>query len=182
MAKCKSCRKTFIKKRKSSLYCSRKCLYDFLRGKELSRDHRTKLALAKLGKKQSPESVQNRLSWNKGYKWRKETIEKRANSNRNKRREGAAYQNILEGIARRHGYSSYKEFPKSVRKNRRDWNIARKLALKRDNYTCQKCRRTERLQVHHLVDFKKTQDNLLSNLITLCIYCHQGLKGSTNNV
>jgi len=61
------------------------------------------------------------------------------------------------------------------------WKRQRRLARKRDNYTCQDCRITEQEKgkqhdVHHIKRFADFTDpneaNQLENLITLCHVCH----------
>ncbi len=53
-----------------------------------------------------------------------------------------------------------------------NWLKMRKLALKRDNYTCQTCglRSRKKMTVHHLNE--NHEDNRLENLLTLCRPCH----------
>jgi endogenous inhibitor of DNA gyrase (YacG/DUF329 family) len=58
-----------------------------------------------------------------------------------------------------------------------NWEEQRKKAMQRDNFTCQLCGSTDKLQVHHIRpyrvfngDYKKA--NALTNLITLCLSCH----------
>lgn len=63
------------------------------------------------------------------------------------------------------GKSSY---PRVYYKNRR-------IALVRDNYTCQCCGTKNDINVHH-IDCDKT-NNSPSNLITLCDQCHHSLHG-----
>ena len=191
MKQCIECGKKFIKRQGTTgKYCSSGCwirsdehtkvVRKALKDKPLSDAHRKKLSLAKLGKKQTKEFVKKRLYWLKGYRWRRETIQKRADSNRGQKRVGDAHKNIVDGIAKRHGYSSYEEMPHPSEYNPDyrgdDWDEKRKEARKRDNDTCQKCGRKDRLQVHHIVPWRISHDSNLSNLITLCIYCHQGLK------
>ena len=58
-------------------------------------------------------------------------------------------------------------------KKRNNLNF-RNIVRSRDNWTCQKCGRTEYLQAHH---FDAPKDyplfaNLPDNGITLCVYCH----------
>ena len=54
-----------------------------------------------------------------------------------------------------------------------DWDIQRKKAAERDNYTCQICFAIpEKINVHHIIPYRKTQNNSLDNLITLCSVCH----------
>lgn len=58
-----------------------------------------------------------------------------------------------------------------------DWNIIRKEIYQRDNYTCQECgikcttEGVSKIQCHH-IDYNK-HNNEFSNLITLCLGCHQ---------
>lgn len=59
------------------------------------------------------------------------------------------------------------------------WPRAKKLALKRDNYTCQSCGASDkRLVIHHKdhngrsLRFIRDMNNELSNLISLCYSCH----------
>lgn len=71
-----------------------------------------------------------------------------------------------------------------------DWKEIRMKVYKRDNYTCQKCgvkcvskkramdddTLTRRIiQCHHIKPYELSQDNSLSNLITLCIVCHRAV-------
>jgi 5-methylcytosine-specific restriction endonuclease McrA len=64
-----------------------------------------------------------------------------------------------------------------------DWHQQRRLARKRDNYTCQRCGITEeklgrQLDVHHKIPFREfgidnyLNANQLANLISLCFTCH----------
>ena len=58
-----------------------------------------------------------------------------------------------------------------------DWQKQRRLALKRDNHTCQKCGVKQEdlrceLTVHHKTPYHDGGTNELDNLITLCISCH----------
>jgi len=63
------------------------------------------------------------------------------------------------------------------------WKKQRRLALMRDNYTCQECGKTRKQlnkcpDVHHIIFFRKfglsrhEEANRLSNLISLCASCH----------
>lgn len=52
------------------------------------------------------------------------------------------------------------------------WLVRRREVLERDNFTCRKCGRTSDLTVHHLVSWRKTQDDSPENLLTLCRGCH----------
>jgi hypothetical protein len=187
---CKNCEKEFIVKRNAKgLYCSLLCWLTSkekadvnrksFKGKILSKEHRKKMALAKIGTKRSLEARIKSSEFMKGHKWSKETLEKRANSLKGKTRSGQAYQNILNGIAKSYGYKSYAEMPLIDNKDWRgtEWRKIRLIVIKRDNYKCQLCPNTERLQVHHIIPWRDTHDNSPENLITLCIYCHQRIKG-----
>lgn len=150
-----------------------------LGGKKLSKEHRKKLSMAKIGTTRSLETRKKNSESMKGHKWSKETIRRRTESIRGKNRSGVAYQNILDGIARSYGYKSYADMPLKENKDWRgtNWRKIRLQVIERDKYTCQKCGRKERLQVHHIIPWRDTYDNSLKNLITLCIYCHQSIKG-----
>ena len=63
----------------------------------------------------------------------------------------------------------------------------RKLVLKRDNYTCQKCEATDKqLHCHHItgIELNPIESADMDNCITLCIDCHNEVhkqKGCTYN-
>lgn len=57
-----------------------------------------------------------------------------------------------------------------------NWRLNRKLALERDDYTCQRCRakvESFSLHVHHKIPLKEGGTNLLDNLICYCNSCHK---------
>ena len=60
-----------------------------------------------------------------------------------------------------------------------DWKRNAMLALERDNYTCVRCgaslRRSKR-NVHHVIPWRVSKDNCLTNLVSLCVSCHQLLE------
>lgn len=62
-----------------------------------------------------------------------------------------------------------------------NWNVQRRKARERDNYTCQVCGKKEdgqELDIHHIIPFREfkleryREANQLLNLITLCRHCH----------
>ena len=53
-----------------------------------------------------------------------------------------------------------------------DWDVQREKAIKRDNHICRICG-IKATNVHHIIPYRKTQDNSLINLITLCNKCHK---------
>ena len=60
----------------------------------------------------------------------------------------------------------------------KEWQDVRELALKRDNYLCQRCLKDKKLKkadlVHHIVPLKDdaTLRSKLSNLESICHKCH----------
>ena len=54
----------------------------------------------------------------------------------------------------------------------RSWKEIREEVIRLDRNRCQVCGRTKRLNVHHIIPFRYTKDNSLTNLITLCRSCH----------
>jgi hypothetical protein len=56
----------------------------------------------------------------------------------------------------------------------RRWETIRKQVLERDNYTCQRCGRTDKiLSVHHNIPRQVGGTDELENLISLCHPCHR---------
>ncbi len=53
------------------------------------------------------------------------------------------------------------------------WHSIRKMARRRDGDKCVRCESTKQLEVHHIIPYRKTQDNSLENLVTLCHVCHE---------
>ena len=59
----------------------------------------------------------------------------------------------------------------------KDWPDIRNKVLVRDNYVCQKCNIDNvKMEVHHIIAFALTKDNLFDNLITLCKKCHRKIE------
>lgn len=58
---------------------------------------------------------------------------------------------------------------------RSDFNRNRKLALLRDEYSCQQCYTKESLHVHHWEPYRISCNDQLDNLVTLCSSCHSWL-------
>lgn len=44
--------------------------------------------------------------------------------------------------------------------------------LERDNHQCTECTSTENLHLHHIIYASKGGEDIVENLITLCIRCH----------
>lgn len=58
-----------------------------------------------------------------------------------------------------------------------DWESQRRLALKRDNKTCNKCEMMGNT-IHHIVPYRVSHDNSLENLLTLCPNCHSKIENN----
>lgn len=55
-----------------------------------------------------------------------------------------------------------------------DWDVLRRLVLKRDDYHCRICNAHDmRLDVHHIIPIANDGPNWQTNLITLCQNCHE---------
>lgn len=58
-----------------------------------------------------------------------------------------------------------------------NWYIVRNQVLERDNHICRVCgiKSNKPLHIHHIIPFRISKSNDISNLITLCSNCHQGI-------
>lgn len=52
------------------------------------------------------------------------------------------------------------------------WRSLREAILKRDSYTCQKCKKAKAIQVHHLTYIRLGNEDF-KDLISVCIPCHE---------
>jgi 5-methylcytosine-specific restriction endonuclease McrA len=69
---------------------------------------------------------------------------------------------------------------KKVKRIKLGMQIYRRLirrVLERDGWRCQKCGSLENLQVHHKIKRSQLGSDLMSNLVTLCAYCHMAEHG-----
>lgn len=131
------------------------------KGKQLTPEHREKLRQAKLHNWQNPAYRQHMSDAHKGQLRTPETIEKWRAKN-----SGENHWNWQGGNA--------VEINKNYTNSR--WKKLRREILERDNYTCRHCFKqfeSRKLHVHHIIPYRKTQDNDPSNLLTLCIWCHK---------
>ena len=60
--------------------------------------------------------------------------------------------------------------------NSSEWQLKRSARLKMDNYQCQKCGSTRSLQVHHINYERFKNENIATDLITLCKSCHEAIE------
>lgn len=56
--------------------------------------------------------------------------------------------------------------------DKKDWEAIKSKVKIRDNHKCVKCTRTEDLQVDHIIPVASGGRTVMSNLWTLCLYCH----------
>lgn len=78
----------------------------------------------------------------------------------------------------------YEEFicnTESTSSRGKNWNKIKKEALNIFPF-CALCGTTKKLQVHHIIPYRLTQDNSLSNLIPLCIKHHKMIEWQTVNM
>jgi len=54
----------------------------------------------------------------------------------------------------------------------KDWQAARRLALKRDGNCCVICGSDDRVQVHHIIPYRYSRSHAIENLVSLCRRCH----------
>ena len=71
--------------------------------------------------------------------------------------------------------SAYQEYMQSP-----EWQSKRSNRLKIDNYQCQKCGRPMDLEVHHLTYDNFGNENVYTDLITLCKSCHGDVERAKN--
>src|SRR6266851_8067027 len=58
-----------------------------------------------------------------------------------------------------------------------EYTTVRRRVLERDGWRCQECGSMEILQVHHMKPRSRLGDDVLYNLITLCVDCHRKSHG-----
>jgi 5-methylcytosine-specific restriction endonuclease McrA len=63
-----------------------------------------------------------------------------------------------------------------------NWDKIRKKIYKRDDFKCQYCGKKGKLNCHHIIPYRSTQDNSGDNLITLCNLCHSKLERMYDNM
>jgi len=144
-------------------------------------------------RKKISESCKGRIAWNKGVTGYKINVESRKGmklSEEHKKNIGKSQ----IGIKKKKGWKLSEETRKRMSLSRRgdkhpNWrggtsnepygydftNRLTKIIRKRDNFTCQECKHTEKelgysLHIHH-IDYNKKNNNQ-DNLISLCKSCH----------
>jgi len=62
----------------------------------------------------------------------------------------------------------------------KEWSVITAAVKRRDNHRCRKCNSTSYLQVDHIVPVSRGGRSVMSNLWTLCDYCHSKRPGHKN--
>jgi len=184
---CKVCGKEFyrsqaeLKKNKTGrFYCSRACRDADCKGEGNPNfnNHWTDELKKALSEKQKLAYANGREPWCKGQT--KETDPRLAKCgvpgndfgkySKGSKRPDKSWWNVFYsagvkyGLQKIHKYKYHAEF----------WLQIRDEVLKRDNYTCQHCGKTDcRFEVHHKIPAKMGGKDEIDNLITLCSICHK---------
>lgn len=138
------------------------------KGIKMPETHRNKLRIIRTGWKLT-EETKRKISENHKKKHIKPPPRKGVVlSEEIKRKMSASHRGVKwEG----HVYKTINDYRHS-----NEWHGIRKQIYKRDNWICQvcgiKCHGKIKIQCHHIVPYRVTQDNSESNLITLCAKCH----------
>jgi 5-methylcytosine-specific restriction endonuclease McrA len=167
--------------RKNARFCSRKCASKFNYGKGLAKiDHsyaignkfRQGKSPSNKGKKLPQFSGRNHPRWKEPIsftcvKCKKEFKKKPWEVNSAKKYKGNPPQfcsRICMGG----------DIPlRKKRLGKKSWLEVSKFVKDRDGFMCQLCGKTNcKLNAHHMIPFKETQDDSPDNLVTLCVYCH----------
>ena len=61
---------------------------------------------------------------------------------------------------------------KRIKLGQRAYRRLMKRIFERDGWRCRKCGSLENLQIHHQIHRSHQGDDAVSNLVTLCAYCH----------
>ena len=60
-----------------------------------------------------------------------------------------------------------------IRLSLKDYEALQKRVLARDGWRCQSCGSPKNLHVHHMKPRSELGGDVMSNLITLCVNCHE---------
>jgi 5-methylcytosine-specific restriction endonuclease McrA len=61
---------------------------------------------------------------------------------------------------------------------KQEFKANKKLAAERDGHKCKLCGATYPLECHHIIPFRRSLDNSVNNLVTLCHDCHAKVDGN----
>ena len=128
---------------------------------------------------------QNLIKYNKkkkGKTYKDQYGETKAEQLKKLRREQAKKQQVWKRFPDTKGSNNPRWIGGTIQYRGEDWNKISKQCLYRDNYICRKCGRKDHLGVHHIIPYRKTKDNYLNNLITLCPRCHTKMENEFRRV
>ena len=175
--KCLTCKKEFKTSHKKTRYCSRECFGKQIIGEKHKnwKGGKIELICAQCNKKFKYDKCHLKRKGHGHFcsikckaKWQSENLIGKNNPNYNN--------HILKGKYTKEKASNWKGGTSVLLKRRFshiEWKIQREKCYKRDNWTCQICKKTNcLLHLHHIVPYRITQDNSENNLITLCASCH----------
>lgn len=64
------------------------------------------------------------------------------------------------------------KYQQDKRNSPNSWTMNKRFCLERDGGRCRHCGTNKKIQVHHMNPYKKSKNNHVDNLITLCSSCH----------
>lgn len=181
---CIQCNKEFIHYKKSRKYCSNKCYSDARNIECICTNCGEKFikwkSQLKWKKTFCSRICQIKYSIQEGNITKKcEECKKEYTINKKFYKQRFCSNPCLNKWKRKSGMYKGKNNPRyedgsSITKGYRgeDWSIQRKKAYERDNGMCQKCGEQIRVAIHHILPWKYSKDNSLTNLICLCPSCH----------
>lgn len=151
------------------------------KGKKHTAETKLKISLALSGGKNPNWGNFGKSSWNKGISPSEETRKKLSKGSMGNKNAVGTIRSLAFREQRRLAIRGNKNpfwmggISDSF-KNRlsdRGWNKIRRECYKRDNWTCRKCGAKDKLlHAHHIIPYRISKDDSLSNLITVCQYCH----------
>jgi 5-methylcytosine-specific restriction endonuclease McrA len=70
----------------------------------------------------------------------------------------------------------------SRKATKQEFKANKKLAAERDGYKCRLCGVMDNLEAHHAIPYRRSLDNSVDNLVTLCHECHARVDGNVRKV
>jgi len=159
---------------------TRRKISETLKGKPLSEETKRKLSEVRKGKPKSEEWRKN-ISRGQLGRCSSEKTRKKIGEASKKRWQNTEYRERLSSIRKTWVGSKSPRWKGGRIPYGPNWCGQRRMAIERDNHTCQFCGTPENGRehvVHHIVPFREfgldrcEEANNLSNLITLCNHCH----------
>jgi hypothetical protein len=148
-------------------------------GRKMSEKTKIKIGLANkgkiswcAGKKRLPFTEEHKKNISLACKGRKIWCEGKKLTKEHRNKLSLSHKGLLIGV-KHPQYKGGKYI--GHRLETEQWDIIRKKVYKRDNWTCQICGKHchKNIQCHHIIPYRHSLDDGLSNLITLCVSCHK---------